>query len=103
MPFLKVTIKVTSESGDVVRPGHDTYAVFPIWCSSEEQAFKFALRRLNKEPDLCAVTDGQKPSDEFHLELVETTRIGFGEWLWGSFAPGVTLVPRDGSGRDKLA
>ncbi len=96
MPFFKVVIKVTSDAGDVVSPGYDTYAAFPVWCRSEENALSAALPRLNKEPHLRAATDAQKPSETFHLELVQVTRIGIREFLWGSLADGVTLVAHNG-------
>ena len=95
MPFFKVVIKVTSDLGDVVSPGYDTFAAFPVWCRSEDKLLAAALPRLNKEPDLRAATDAQKPSDAFHLELVQVTRVGIREFLWGSLASGVKLVSRN--------
>ena len=105
MPFFRVVIKVTSDSGDVVSAGYDTYAAFPVWCQSEENALSAALPRLNKEPDLRVATDAQKPSEAFHLELLQTTRITFRAWLWGSFASDVSLVARSGQkgSKDALA
>jgi hypothetical protein len=103
MPFFKVVIKVTRDSGDVVSPGYDTYAAFPVWCRNKECALAAALPRLNKEPELRAATDAQKPSDAFRLELVQAAQIGFREWLWGSLAPGITLVDRNNQNLSKDA
>ena len=97
MPFFSLIIKVTSDAGDVLRPGYDTYVACPIWCRSESSAYDVALRRLNREPKLRAAAAGSRPSEVFHLQLTKTVRIDFSTWLWSCWGvSGITLFHRDG-------
>jgi hypothetical protein len=95
MPFLSVIIKITSDTGDVLRPGFDTFIACPVWCRTEMTAFAAAQRRLNRDHKLKKAAGGRKPSDVFHLTLLKTVRLDFSTWLWGLGASGITLCSRD--------
>lgn len=95
MPFLNLIIKVTSDSGDVLRPGFDTFVACPIWCWSKDSAYTVALRRLNRERDLRQAAGGRRPSEVFKLMLLKTVPIDFGTWIFSAGMSGHTLVSRE--------
>jgi len=97
MPFRTLIIKVSSDTGDVLRPGYDTYVGSAVCCrSTEQETYAAAVRRLDRERELRKAARGRRPSEAFRLKLVKMKPISFATWLWGCFGSGITLFNRAG-------